>query len=424
VDPHILINTYMASILGAQLQPIQQAVENQNTSTRSDLVDGVLGNPFVHATLGVKDSYTLLNSPGMSALIGFSQQQTGQNSSSTVTYVVPQTSILAVDGATSTVSIPSSNNLAGFIVVVPTANLRLLSTGDIAVQVPQNLIPPNAPPPTSTAQLTGALADAFSVIGPLISSALQTSLPLLAPNAPRSVPGLRLARLVAHNHSYPLGSTHFLLRMLRVAVDRGLYNLGATQLVQVQAALNQFENQASALSQQGVFNPAIPPAAPPLPPARLSGTLEVSVGALQNLINVAPGATGLQLPVVGNFPGRIDVGYIVSRNGDYGLVLTLRGPLYPAPTQPNVDSVGSTIQIEVSNASSLGQLNGLRNTEGLSIGTALMGTVSSSRTISGVSTYATSAGYGVGFEYGTGIAYTQVIPLGNLNALIPQLPPA
>jgi hypothetical protein len=52
-----------------------------------------------------------------------------------------------------------------------------------------------------------------------------------------------------------------------------------------------------------------------------------------------------------------------------------------------------------------------------------MGTVSTSRTASGVSTFATSAGYGTGLEYGTGIAYTQVIPLGNINALIPQAPP-
>jgi hypothetical protein len=424
VDPHILINTYMTSILGSEVQPIEQAVENQQTSTRSNLVEGVLGNPFVHSILGVKDSFTLLNSPGMSALIGFSPSQSGQTSSSGVIYVVPVSSILAVNGATSTVSIPPSNNFAGFIVEVPTSNLRLLSDGTVSVLVPQDQIPVNAPPPTSTAQLTGALADVFSVMGPLIASALQTSLPLKAPNAPASVPGLRLARLVAHTRSYPLASTPFLLRMLRVAVDRGLYNLGATQMIQVQSALQQFETQASSLNQQGVFNPAIPPAPPPLPPARLGGTLQVSIGALQDLINVAPGATGLQLPGVGNFPGRIDAGYIIARNGDYGLALTLRGPLYPAATQPGVDNVGSTIQIEVSNASNLSQLNGLRNTEGLSIGTALMGTVTTSRSSTGISTYATSAGYGVGFEYGTAIAYTLIIPLGNMNAIIPQLPPS
>ena len=32
VDPHVAINNYEATILGAEIQPIQQVVENQNTS--------------------------------------------------------------------------------------------------------------------------------------------------------------------------------------------------------------------------------------------------------------------------------------------------------------------------------------------------------------------------------------------------------
>jgi hypothetical protein len=211
--------------------------------------------------------------------------------------------------------------------------------------------------------------------------------------------------------------------MFRIAINRGLFTLGFQQLNQVQSALQQFNTTASVLNGQGTFTPALPPAAPPLPGPHLSGTLEVSIGALQNLVNVAPGLTGLQLPVIGNFPGRIDVGFVFARNGDYGLVLTLRGPVYGVPPLSPLDTVGTTIQIEVSNAKSLGALDGLRTVEGLSIGTALMGSVSTSRTASGVSTFATSAGYGAGFEYGTGIAYTQVIPLGNVNALIPQAPP-
>jgi hypothetical protein len=211
--------------------------------------------------------------------------------------------------------------------------------------------------------------------------------------------------------------------MFRIAVNRGLFTLGFDQLNQVQAALQQFNTNAAVLNGQGTFTPAIPPAAPPLPGPHLGGTLEVSIGALQNLVNVAPGLTGLQLPDIGNFPGRIDVGYVFARNGDYGLVLTLRGPLYGVPPSSPLDTVGSTLQVEVSNARSLGALDGLRTVEGLSIGTALMGSVSTSHTDSGVSTFATSAGYGAGFEYGTGIAYTQVIPLGNVNALIPQAPP-
>jgi len=40
----------------------------------------------------------------------------------------------------------------------------------------------------------------------------------------------------------------------------------------------------------------------------------------------------------------------------------------------------------------------------------------------GVSTFGASVGYGAGLEYGTGVEYTQVIPLGNAYALIPEYP--
>jgi hypothetical protein len=417
VDPHVALNNYMASILGSEIQSIQQVVENQNTSQHSTLVDRVLGDTFVHATLSDQDTYTLLNSSGMQSLIGATPVP------NTATYVVPPSAILSIGDPDSIVSIPSSGGLPGFIVTVPTTNLRTLSTGDVAVLVPLSSIPPNAPPPTPVSELNGELGTAFADTGPLIVSALKTGLPLRAPNAPPTVPGLRLARAITHDRFLPLGSVHFFLRMFRVAVERGVFELGTAQLAQVQAALQQFNSVANAMNQQGTFTPPVPPAAPPAPPGHLGGTLEISTGDLWNLVNVAPGATGLPLPVIGNFPGRVDVGYVFARNGDYGLVLTLRGPLYSSPPFPPVDNIGSTIQVEASNAHSLSSLNGLRTVEGLSIGTALMGTVSTSRTASGVSTFATSAGYGAGMEYGTGIAYTQVIPLGNLNALIPQAPP-
>ncbi len=425
VDPHVAINNYEAGILGAEIQPIQQVVENQNTSQHSKLVDQVLGDAFVHATLSDQDTYTLLNSTGMGALIGVSQVQSSPSSSTgTATYVLPQSSILSVGDPNSVVAVPSSGSIPGFVAVVPTTNIRTLSSGFISVEIPQSSIPANAPPPTNVNLLTGSLADVFAVTGPLIVSALQTGLPLRAPNAPATVPGLRLARVLAHDRNLPLGSTHQFLRMFHVAIERGVFTLNSTQLAEVQSALQQFEQVVTALNQQGTFTPAVPPAAPPLPKGQLSGTLEISTGALSNLVNVAAGQNGLPLPGIGNFPGRIDVGYVFARDGDYGLALTVRGALYPSPSFPPVDDVGSTIQIEASNARSLTDLNGLRTVEGLSIGTALMGTVSTSLTASGVSTFATSAGYGAGMEYGTGIGYTQVIPLGNLNALIPQSPPA
>src|SRR4051812_34060413 len=57
VDPHVAINNYMTSLLGAEIQRIQKAVENQQTSERSTLVDSVLGDSFVHATLSDQDTY-------------------------------------------------------------------------------------------------------------------------------------------------------------------------------------------------------------------------------------------------------------------------------------------------------------------------------------------------------------------------------
>ncbi len=425
VDPHSAINTYEAGILGAEIQPIQQVVENQNTSQHSKLVDVVLGDEFVHATLSDQDTYTLLNSSAMGTLIGVTQIQSSQSSSTgTVTYVVPESSIVSYGSPDSVVSVPSSGGLPGFIAVVPTTNIRTLSSGFVSVAIPQSQIPANAPPPTTVSEITGTLAEVFAATGPLIVSALQTGLPFTAPNAPLTVPGLRLSRVLAHDRNLPLSSTRQFLRMFHVAIERNVFTLDSTQLAQVESAMQQFEQVVTALNQQGTFTPAVPPAAPPLPKGQLSGTLEVSTGALTNLVNVAAGQTGLALPGIGNFPGRIDAGYVSARNGDYGLVLTVRGALYPSPSFPPVDNVGSTIQIEASNASSLGDLNGLSTVEGLSIGTALMGTVSTSLTASGVSTFATSAGYGAGIEYGTGKGYTLVIPLGNLNAIIPQSPPA
>src|SRR5262245_29743041 len=224
VDPHVSINNFMAAMLGSEIQPIQQVVETRSTSQHSKLVDSVLGDAFVHTTLSDQDTYTLLTSSGMGSLIGLSQV------SDTATYVVPTSSILLLGQPTSQVLIPSSGGLPGFIVSVPTTNLRPLSDGQVAVLVPLSLIPVNAPPPTSVSALTGSLADVFATSGALIVSALNTGLPLHAPNAPPTVPGLRLARLLAHERSYPLGRVHRLLRMFRIAVNRGLFNLGSDQL--------------------------------------------------------------------------------------------------------------------------------------------------------------------------------------------------
>ena len=49
---------------------------------------------------------------------------------------------------------------------------------------------------------------------------------------------------------------------------------------------------------------------------------------MRELASVDPSLSGLQLPVVGNFDGRIDVGFVLDRAGNFGIALTARGPLY------------------------------------------------------------------------------------------------
>ena len=67
-------------------------------------------------------------------------------------------------------------------------------------------------------------------------------------------------------------------------------------------------------------------------------------------------------------------------------------------------------------------MNGRRSTEGLTQGSPASGGLEAARYDSGIVTFAASTGYGAGFEFGTGTAYTQVIPLGNVYALVPEFP--
>ena len=175
------------------------------------------------------------------------------------------------------------------------------------------------------------------------------------------------------------------------------------------------------MNQTGTFQPPVPPAPPAPAVGPLDGTLVISAGALRNLINVSPALSGLQLFGI-NFPGRIDTGYAFARNGDFGLVLTARGPLKSAPAGFSSNNlVGGDVGIEVSNAQSLQDLNGTRVEEGVTVGAALMSSLTESNQ-GGIATFGATVGYGTGFEFGTGVSYTQVIPLGNVNALIPSAP--
>jgi hypothetical protein len=216
-----------------------------------------------------------------------------------------------------------------------------------------------------------------------------------------------------------------LLYAFRVAVDRNVFALSGDQSAKLNAGLSQFESTVASMNAAGTFQPAVPPAAPALPKGPLYGTLEVSLGALRKLSPAFVDATqtGLQLTGVGNFPGRFDVGFVFDRNGNFGIALTARGPLLGAPSNvASANFIGGDTRVEVSNAPSLSALNGTRTVEGLTQGTALESGVETATYATGVKTFAASAGYGSGLEFGTGTAYTQVIPLGNVYALIPASP--
>jgi len=269
----------------------------------------------------------------------------------------------------------------------------------------------------------GVLSGVYSATGPILANALLTGSTHAGPNAPRAIPGLGLVGALAHDHNFPNAQTSAWYYQLHIAVEREVYSLSATQATLVSQGLTEFLNQVSALDQAGAFNPAVPPPAVQLPRGRLNGTLYVSLGAVRNLASVAPPLSGLQLPVVGNFDGRIDVGFVLDRAGNFGIAFTARGPLTGAP--PGVTSlneIAGDIRIEVSNGQNISNLNGLSTVEGLNQGASLSGDVETSKLPNRVSTFGASIGYGAGLEYGTGVEYTQVIPLGNEFALIPEYP--
>jgi hypothetical protein len=269
----------------------------------------------------------------------------------------------------------------------------------------------------------GAFSEVYSETGPILSNALLTGSFHAGPNAPRKIPGLGLVNAIAHNRNFPNAHTSAFFYELHIAVQRQVFSLSAAQASLVSQGVTEFLNQVSALDQAGTFNPAVPPPAVPIPVGRLQGTLYVSLGAVRKLASVDPALSGLPLPVVGNFEGRIDVGYVLDRAGNFGIALTARGPLTGAPKGvTSVNEIAGDIRLEVSNAQNISDLTGLSTVAGLNQGASLSGDAETSRLQNGVSTFGASVGYGAGLEFGTGIQYTQVIPLGNEYALIPEFP--
>lgn len=429
------INNYLAAVLGEDsLLPIQRKVHAQQAGERTVLAQRVLQQPFVDSLFGNRDTYTLLNSPAVGELIGVQVVSDTLVTDATVRYLLPDANaILSLDASTATVQIPPNGDVDGFIAEVPIANVRLRADGVYVADVPRDQIPANAPAPLTINVVTGQLQATYQETGPILSNALLTGAHRRTPNTPRSVPGLRLSRLLGRNGAFPFGAVQRrMVRQLRVAVTRDVMDPTNSQRAQISAALSDFLIQVNALNQGGVFTPATPPAAPMPVRGPLTGSLVITVGAFRDLAGVPAALRGLPLGEVTdsegntqtvNLPGRIDVGYAIDRAGNYGIVLTARGPLRPSqPEFATENTIGGDVRIEVASARQIQNLGGLRIEEGLTVGAALSSTLGMSNS-NGVQTWSSSVGYGSGFQYGTSVAFTTVIPLGNVNALLPQFPP-
>lgn len=422
VNPHTTINQFLSTELGPGVEKVEQQVEAKGTSGHARVADQVLANPFLHAVLSRQDTYTLLTSVAGTTLAGGTTATAGQPE--TVAYAVPSQARISSLGPDQTqVEVLPTPSSQGFFANIPTANIRTNQDGTATAQVPRSVIPSDVVVPVAPSLPTGPLSDVFTSTGPVILSAYSSSVPRPGPNAPRSIPGLRLSSAFASNPNFPTSQANALLYAFRVAVDRNVFALNAAQTDALNAGVSDFETRVAALNQAGSFRTSVPPAAPRLPKKQLRGTLEVSLGAVRDLSSVDASQSGLQLTHIGNFPGRFNVGYVFDRAGNFGVALTARSPLAGAPrnvASPNV--VAGDIHVEVSNARSLGDLNGLRSFEALNQGVGLSGGLSASNYANGVATFGASAGYGSGLEVGTGTAYTKVIPLGNVYALIPSAP--
>ncbi len=428
VDASPAVNQYLVQLLGPeQMEPIRAQAAARGVATRSMLYQAVLAQPFVNAMLGSIDTYALLNSPAAQTLVGFSAApQEPPEEEPPVVFLVPESNILVLGTTEATVQIPPAPDRAAFTVTVPIGNLQFLGEGFYQVVVPVDQIPGEGALPPSETIGTGALSSVYRETGPLLSQALLTGRPLRGPNTPPIVRGLRMARSLGDPRLVPHGTQSNYLRLLRVAVERNAFDASPAQTDRIANELEAFLFEVQQLSASGAFTPAVPPATPAnvLGGARLGNTITITSAAVRDLVNVAPSQTGLQLFGL-NFPGRIDSGIILAANGDYGLVLSARGPMLEAPAGFSTDTVGGDLRVQLSNAQAITELNGLRIEEGTYLGSVISGEITASRTPKGprdLVTLSAAAGFGTGLDFGTTVTYTRVIPLGNLNALIPQYP--
>jgi hypothetical protein len=424
VDPHNAVNRQLDSgLLGPGFDRVALQVQLQGTPTANTLADRVLARPFVHSVLRDNDTYTLLNNLFYGSLPSATaaQQILPVPPTFEVQIRVPinQVSAQNPDGSYTVTIMPNDPvfppdvipAISGtFTVNLPSTNVYLFPAFGFAdVYVPVGQIPSYGT--ANAASFQDVLLPAYASTGPALLSALRSGLSVGAPTALPTVPGLRLVNAFQQDPGLPRFAFAPFASSFRLAASGGLLNtLTAVQQSQVATGLGQFlnvlNNWTSASSAQLVQFAGSKPASqllPPIPTTPLNGTVQVTLGSIQ-----PPGT---------NAPERVDVGYIFDRAGDYGLVLSARGPLSTTvPNPPPNPVVAGDVQVEVSNAASLTQLSGWWPVEGVTEGSVLSGGLATTNQ-GGVTTFAASAGYGLGLEYGLGVQYTTVIPLGNVNAL-------
>lgn len=427
VDASPAVNQYLVQLLGPEsMEPIRAQAAARGAGMRSMLHQAVLAQPFVNTILGSLDTYELLNSPALQANVGFVgvAREVPEQPPVRFTVLEPQ---ITLGSEESTVLIPPVNGRVPLSVTVPNENIRVLEEGVFQVDVPADQIEDGSLDPPISTFAVGALSGVYAETGPVLTQALLTGRHLRGPNTPPVVRGLRMARALGDPRLIPHGTQSNYVRLMRVAIERDAFQPTPAQSQAIADGLDGFLNDLNQLSASGEFTPLVPPETPPniLGGARLGGTMMVTSGAVRDLLNVAASQSGLQLPS-GNFPGRIDSGFVIAANGDYGIALSARGPLLDAPSGVATDVIGGDVRVEVTNALALDELNGIRVTEGTYLGSVVSGEITASRTpLNGrdLVTLGAAAGFGTGLDYGTAVTYTRIIPLGNLNALLPQYPP-
>ena len=297
VNAHDSVQTILAATLGPGLDRVQSRGEAAGQTSAAVLKKAVLNQPFVHAVLSDGDTYQLFQAPALAALVG-SQQVSGTTATTpattptttttgtttptpavqTVSFSIPaQATIQSMNGDTSVIQVNPSGSVAGFsppcrprTFAFSTRDRRSWGRWSFRVPPSRPVFPrprPRSCPmarsrrPMRRRPLCSKTSSAAGVAG-------------VAPNAPNSVPGLRLAPLLRRTKVFPTGvARRDLLKAFRLAVQRDVFTLDATQTTQVSDGLNQFFQQVQSLVATGDFTPAVPIAPPSLPSKTLGGTL-------------------------------------------------------------------------------------------------------------------------------------------------------